>query len=79
MCTLKYRGCQPMILDGLLGYFTPSGPNYGDSGLAYIYASGLILSTLVRVLLYHSIAFEVFHCGMKMRVACCSAIFHQVL
>lgn len=73
----KCRASQPLILSGLLAYYT-DGPNNGDLELAYIYACGLVLTSFVRLLLYYSITFEVLHCGMKMRVACCSVMFNQV-
>lgn len=77
VCIPKCRASQPLILGGLLEYYT-DGPNNGDLELAYMYASGLVLNSLVRLLLYYSITFEVLHCGMKIRVACCSVIFNKV-
>lgn len=78
MCVFKCRISQSIYLGGLLEYYTPNGPNNGDLRRAYMYASGLLLITLLRTLLYHWLTFGVIHCGMKLRVASCSAIFYKV-
>lgn len=69
---------QPLFIGGLLAYFDPNSSRHTDLKHAYIYAFGLTLSMFTELILYHSTQFEILHCGMKMRVACCSVIFYKV-
>lgn len=72
------RMSQPMLIGGLLTYFNHDESDSTDLRYAYIYASGLILSMLVNIILYHYSQMEITHCAMKVRVACCSIIFKKV-
>ncbi|XP_008187158.1 probable multidrug resistance-associated protein lethal(2)03659 isoform X2 [Acyrthosiphon pisum] len=69
----------PLLVGGLLAYFNPDGSNTTDLKNAYMYASGIVLSLLIIMILQHSSIQENLQCAMKMRVACCSIIFRKAL
>ncbi|XP_025192648.1 multidrug resistance-associated protein 4-like [Melanaphis sacchari] len=71
---------QPLLIGGLLSYFNPNISNNAHNiNYAYMYAILLTLNMLVSLVLYHATQIEIFHCGMKMRIACCSIIFQKAL
>lgn len=72
------RVFQTLMLGGLLTYFNPEMTNKTDLKHAYIYASGLLISMLVSMVLFHNTLTQMAHFGMKIRVACCSLIFRKV-
>lgn len=72
------RMIQPFLIGGILSYFNHNDPNNNDIQFAYICASGLMCNILISVFLYHYAQMENVHCGMKIRVGCCSLIFRKV-
>lgn len=78
MCTRLHRISRPLFVGGLLAYFNPVGMNVPEKKQAYFYASGLVLNMLCTALMHHYIQMELEHCGMKIRIACCSTIYKKV-
>lgn len=73
-----YRMLQPLCIGGLLAYFNANNSNSVGVGYAYVCAFGLMTSMLISVIMYHVTQLEILHCGMKMRISCCSLIYRKV-
>ncbi|XP_049951176.1 probable multidrug resistance-associated protein lethal(2)03659 isoform X3 [Schistocerca serialis cubense] len=74
---LFVRVAQPLFLGLLLQYFTP-GSQIPISD-AYLYATAVIMCSLVTALVLHPYMMAMFHLGLKMRVASCSLIYRKAL
>lgn len=72
------RMIQPMCIGRLLSYFSSDSSNKMDSRELYAWAFVFLLSMYISLNLFHLVSFEILHCGMKMRVACCSVIYRKV-
>ncbi|XP_001946763.2 multidrug resistance-associated protein 4 [Acyrthosiphon pisum] len=70
---------QPLFIGGILAYFNPVGSDKADLGYAYMCAFGLVFSMFTSMVLQNVTLIEILHCGMKMRIACCSMIFRKSL
>lgn len=73
-----YRNCRGLLIGCLLMYFNPIKSNLIDKTHAYVFASGLILSMMATVVIGRYVHMGMEHCGMKMRIACCSVIYKKV-
>ncbi|KAF0759728.1 putative multidrug resistance-associated protein lethal(2)03659 isoform X3 [Aphis craccivora] len=70
---------QPLFIGGVLAYFNPNETEKADLGYAYMCAFGLVFSMFTSMVLQNVTLIEILHCGMKMRIACCSMIFRKSL
>ncbi|KAK6195726.1 hypothetical protein SNE40_001091 [Patella caerulea] len=68
---------QPLLLGGLIRYFTPDS-NMSDKE-AYLYAMGVSLCAIVLAVSHHPYFFTVCKIGMQARIACCSLIYKKSL
>ncbi|KAK9504179.1 hypothetical protein O3M35_010567 [Rhynocoris fuscipes] len=71
------RIAQPLLLGGLISFFTPGSKM--TLGEAYGWAVGVILCSGFNVLFMHPYMMAVMHIGMKVRVAACSLIYRKAL
>ncbi|KAJ8943853.1 hypothetical protein NQ314_009623 [Rhamnusium bicolor] len=69
---------QPLLLGKLMNYYTPNQTTVTLEE-AYIYASMIVLTSLLYVVTYHSFNLSLQHLGMKIRIACCSVIYRKTL
>ncbi|XP_055867950.1 ATP-binding cassette sub-family C member 4-like isoform X5 [Biomphalaria glabrata] len=68
---------QPLLLGGLIRYFTPDSPVSKKE--AWLYAMGVSLCAIVLAITHHPYFFCVQRIGMRMRIACCSLMYKKCL
>ncbi|GAB0093527.1 probable multidrug resistance-associated protein lethal(2)03659 [Sergentomyia squamirostris] len=81
LCSLTESGLrivQPLSLGGLVTYFSPEQEDI-SRGDAYLYAVGIILSSLIPVLMFHPFILYLDQMGMKMRLGSVALIYKKVL
>lgn len=71
-----HRIAQPILLGGLISFFTPGSKMTLNE--AYIWAVGVVLCSGFNVLFMHPYMMSVMHIGMKARVAACSLVYRKV-
>lgn len=59
-------------------YFIPNQTSVTKLS-AYCYATGIIITTFLKILLGHNNVLALTHLGMKVRVSCCSLIYRKSL
>ncbi|CAB0038330.1 unnamed protein product [Trichogramma brassicae] len=74
---IALRLAQPIFLANMLQYFRVKTTTTLTD--AYMYASLVILCSVLNVLVIHPYMMAILHLGMKMRVACCSLIYRKSL
>lgn len=67
-----------LLVGGILAYFNPVQYNRTDKLDAFLYAGSLIFSTMFCNVIGRYAQIEMEHCGMKLRLACCSIIYKKV-
>jgi len=76
--SFNYDDCriaQPLCLGHLVRYF-----DKGDdlpTPHAYMYATGLVISSALYTFAHHPYIFECQHTGMKLRVSACSLLYRK--
>jgi ATP-binding cassette subfamily C (CFTR/MRP) protein 4 len=75
---LVIRISQPLLIGRLMTYYTPNQTSTSKNE-AYIYASFIVVSSFLYVVIGHCYAFGLAHLGMKIRVACSSLIYRKSL
>lgn len=68
---------QPLLLGGLIRYFTPNSTVSKTE--SYLYAMGVSLCAVMLAVAHHPYFFGVQRIGMKMRIACCSLLYRKSL
>ncbi|KAK7479006.1 hypothetical protein BaRGS_00029767, partial [Batillaria attramentaria] len=71
------RVVQPLLLGGLIRYFTPNSTTSITE--VYLYAMGVSLCAILLAVAHHPYFFGVTRMGMQMRVACCSLMYKKAL
>ncbi|KAG5883223.1 hypothetical protein JTB14_011415 [Gonioctena quinquepunctata] len=69
---------QPIFLGKLMAYYEPNQTAVHINE-AYLYASCIVFTSLMYVLISHTYLLDIQHLGMKMRIACCSLIYRKTL
>ncbi|XP_052777823.1 ATP-binding cassette sub-family C member 4-like [Mya arenaria] len=77
LCEEATKVVQPLLLGGLIRYFTPGSEVTKAESL--LYAGGVSLCALILAISHHPFFFGVQRIGMKMRLACCSVMYRKVL
>ncbi len=78
--TLKNsRLLQPICLGGLVAYFAQNNPTDISLNYAYLYASGIVLSTAGLIVFYHPFNIYMLKTACKVRVACSGLIYEKSL
>ncbi|XP_030562947.1 probable multidrug resistance-associated protein lethal(2)03659 [Drosophila novamexicana] len=69
---------QPLLLGKLVSFFS-EGNEYESMESAYLYAMGVVLCSLVKVLCYHPFMFHLFALGARIRLACAGLVYRKCL
>lgn len=70
---------RPLFLGGLILYYTQTIDNDVSKNDAYLYATGIVLSTLLPLFLFHPMQLMYFETSMKIKVACTALIYEKIL
>lgn len=62
----------------LIAFFMTNPYDHSERD-AYLFATGLAVSLIVIVLVFHPAQLYYFHTSVKLRVACCSLIYEKVI
>lgn len=73
------RILRPLFLGGLILYYTNVDGTEVTLNQAYLYASGIVLTTLLPLFIFHPMQLFYFETSMKIKVACTSLIYEKIL
>lgn len=68
---------QPLCLGGLVTYFVP-GQTHIPKSDAYLFASGIVFSSAVTILIFHPFFLYIFEMAAKVRLGCSGLIYRKV-
>ncbi|KAF0702948.1 putative multidrug resistance-associated protein lethal(2)03659, partial [Aphis craccivora] len=74
---IVFKVSRPLLVSGFLAYFNPDGSTTTDLNHAYIYATGIVFTLLMTMILQHLGSEKNLECAMKMRVSSCSLIYRK--
>jgi ATP-binding cassette subfamily C (CFTR/MRP) protein 4 len=69
---------QPLLVGKLMEYYIPNQTDI-TKNQAYVYASGIIVLSLINNIFQHSCFFGLQHLALKMQIACRSLIYRKAL
>ena len=72
-----FRIAQPQFLGSFIAYFIPNQSNLNKDH-ALCVAAGTILCSFLPVLVFHPFFLYVLNIGQRIRIACCSLLYHKV-
>ncbi|KAH8381999.1 hypothetical protein KR009_001320 [Drosophila setifemur] len=70
---------QPLMLGGLVSFFSESSDDNISKHAAYIYATGVVLCSLISGLFYHPFMKYLFRVGSRIRLACAGLVYRKFL
>ncbi|XP_032583807.1 probable multidrug resistance-associated protein lethal(2)03659 [Drosophila mojavensis] len=69
---------QPLLLGKFVSFFSESNTNESMEA-AYLYATGVVLCSLIKALCYHPFMFYLFELGARIRLACAGLVYRKCL
>lgn len=72
-----FRIAQPQFLGLFIAFFMPNQTNMNKEH-ALCFAAGTILCSFLPVLVFHPFFLYVLNIGQRIRIACCSLLYHKV-
>ncbi|XP_055904385.1 probable multidrug resistance-associated protein lethal(2)03659 [Eupeodes corollae] len=75
---ISVSSMQPLFLGGLISHFSESKPDVSTKK-AYLYATGIVLCSLINTLAFHPFMFYIFEVGVKIRLACSGLVYRKCL
>ncbi|PSN47509.1 hypothetical protein C0J52_02251 [Blattella germanica] len=77
VCEVLFKISQPLLMGGLIRYFTPGSNMSIDT--AFIYVAALVVCSAANVVTRQVYMMATLHIGMKIRVAVCSLVYRKAL
>ena len=73
------RCAQPLLLGGLIGYFSDSTDNGSFKGSAYLYASGIVLCSFLLLAIFNPLMLFLIEISMKLKIGSIGLIYSKIL
>lgn len=75
ICETVMRCAQPLLLGELLSFFSDENASKSSG---YIYATGIVLCSLIPVLTFHPFIYYIFELAMKIRIGSSRLVYDKV-